>query len=193
MDLLPWLCWSSGKPKGRLSRQHNWSTAGKGRGIDRLEKLSEPGQNRASQHWSLEGKRSGKRKWPIFNPLWSGTKRRWKRKWPTFNPLWSGTKRSGKRKWPTFNPLLSGTICVQPQRQWHWLKGNFRTPERQDLTIYGLLQALTWLRCHIELKLETLSWFHSHTHSISLFSTSEENKRLIWKPKQNGKSFLYHT
>ena len=46
---------------------------GQGRGAPRFEELSEHRQVRESQHWSLEGKRSGERKWPTFHPPRSRT------------------------------------------------------------------------------------------------------------------------
>ena len=52
---------------GKHSRHHILSAAWQGRRAWRLEELSEYGQARASQQWSPEGKRSGERKWPIFN------------------------------------------------------------------------------------------------------------------------------
>ena len=42
-------------------------------------------------------------------------------------------------KGPTFHPPRSGTICVQPDKYWHCLKGNLgETAERRDGTRMGL-------------------------------------------------------
>ena len=58
----------NGQMTGKHSRYHIWSEAWQRRGAQRLEELSEHGQARASQHWSPDGKRSGKRKRPTFHP-----------------------------------------------------------------------------------------------------------------------------
>ena len=63
----------NGQIDWQAQRYHIWSAAWQGRGAPRLEKLSEHGQARASQHWSPEGKRSGERKRPIFHPPRSRT------------------------------------------------------------------------------------------------------------------------
>ena len=57
---------------GKNNIHHNWPTAWQGRDAHMLEECSDQGQTRASQHCLPEGKRSGERKRPVFQPWRSG-------------------------------------------------------------------------------------------------------------------------